>query len=149
MSLEQKARELNRHINVLVERFIYAEATTGPSAELSRQELIALRLLGFHGRRTMRTLAEEAGVAAATMTGIVDKLVARGLVERHRREDDRRVVEVTLTPQGEVVFTDSVGLHMRLAREMLLALDEGEQDAMLMTMRKITGVGPGDDEARS
>jgi DNA-binding MarR family transcriptional regulator len=147
MSLERKARELNRHINTLVERFIYAEATTGPSAELSRQELVALRLLGFHGRSTMRTLADEAGVAAATMTGIVDKLVARGLVERQRRSDDRRVVEVTLTRQGEVAFTDSVELHMRLAREMLLALDEEEQAAMLATLRKITGVASTEEAA--
>ncbi len=141
MTLERKARELNRYINVMVERFIYAEGTRGPSAELSRQELIALRLLGFHGRRTMTKLAEEAGVAPATMTGIVEKLVTRGLLVRQRRADDRRVVEVTLTPQGEVAFKDSVELHMRMARELLLALDEGEQEAMLMTLRKITGVG--------
>ncbi|MFQ6672120.1 MAG: MarR family winged helix-turn-helix transcriptional regulator [Candidatus Tectimicrobiota bacterium] len=140
MTLERKARELNRHINSLVERFIYAEATTGPSAELSRQEIIAVRLLGFHGRRTMTRLAAEAGVAGATMTGIVDKLVARGLVRRQRRSGDRRVVEVTLTPRGEEVFADILELHMRLAREMLLALDEGEQEAMLMTLRKIVGV---------
>lgn len=147
MTLERKARELNRYINVLVERFIYAEATTGPSAELSRQELIALRLLGFHGQRTMTKLAEEAGVAAATMTGIVDKLVAGELVRRQRRANDRRVVEVTLTPKGEEAFTDSVGLHMRLAREMLMALDEGEWEAMVVMLRKITGVGPAEGAA--
>lgn len=140
--MESKAQELNRHINALVERFVYAEATKGPSAELSRQELIVVRLLGFHGRSAMTRLADEAGVAAATMTGIVDKLVARGLARRQRRKDDRRVVEVTLTPRGEEAFTDSVELHMRLAREMLLALDEDEQEAMLATLRKITGVGP-------
>ena len=147
MTLEQKAQELNRHINVMIERFVYAEATVGPSAELSRQELIVLRLLGFHGRRTMTRLAEEAGVAAATMTGIVDKLVARDLVKRQRRTDDRRVVEVTLTRRGMEAFTDSVKLHMRLAREMLMALEEDEQDAMLMTFRKITGIGPQEGDA--
>lgn len=141
MTLEQKAQELNRHINALVERFVYAEASRGPSAELSRQELIAIRLLGYHGRHTMTLLAEEAGVAAASMTGIVDKLVERGLVSRQRRKNDRRVVEVTLTPKGVEAFHDCVELHMRLAREMLLALDEGEQEAMLATLRKITGVG--------
>lgn len=147
--MEKKAEELNQHINVLVERFIYAEATRGPSAEISRQELIAVRLLGFHGRSTMTKLAEEAGVAAATMTGIVDKLVARSMVRRQRRKDDRRVVEVSLTSKGEEAFADSVALHMRLAREMLLALDEDEQDAMLATMRKITGVGPVKELAQS
>lgn len=147
MSLEQKARELNQHINVLVERFVYADATTGPSAELSRQELITLRLLGFRGRRTMRRLAEEAGVAAATMTGIVDRLVARGLVDRQRRSDDRRVVEVVLTDRGREAFEDSVQLHMRLARQLLMALDEGEQDAVLATLRKITGIGLKDEAA--
>ena len=141
MSLEGKAQELNQYINVLVERFIYAEASRGPTAELSRQELIAVRLLGYRGRSTMTNLAEEAEVAAATMTGIVDKLVARGLVKRQRRAEDRRVVEVSLTPRGLEAFGDSVALHMRLAREMLLALDEDEQDAMLATLRKISRVG--------
>jgi DNA-binding MarR family transcriptional regulator len=51
------------------------------------------------------------------------------------------VVEVTLTPSGEEAFHDSVEIHMRLAREMLMALDEAEQDAMLATLRKISGVG--------
>ena len=143
MTQEQKALELNQHINVLIERFVYAEATMGPSAELSRQEIIALRLLGFHGQRTMTNLAEEAGVAPATMTGIVDKLVARNLVGRQRSAEDRRVVEVTLTPKGEEAFADSVELHMRLAREMLLAMNEQEQDVMLATLRKITGVESG------
>lgn len=147
MRLEEKAQEFNRHINALVERFVYAEATTGPSAELSRQELIAVRLLGFHGRRTMTKLAEEAGVAAATMTGIVDKLVGRGLVERQRRQDDRRVVEVTLTPRGEEAFADSFELHMRLAREILMALGGQEQEAMLASLRKITGIEPAGEAA--
>jgi DNA-binding MarR family transcriptional regulator len=141
MALEQKAQELNRYINTLVERFVYTEASKGPTAELSRQEIIAVRLLGYHGRHTMTLLAEEAGVAAATMTGIIDKLVERGLVRRQRRKGDRRVVEVTLTPSGEEAFHDSVEIHMRLAREMLMALDEAEQDAMLATLRKISGVG--------
>ncbi len=146
--MERKAQELNQLINVLAERFIYAEATTGPSAELSRQELIAVRLLGYHGRLTMTELAEEAGVAAATMTGIVDRLVGRGLVKRQRRRNDRRVVEVSLTPSGGEAFVDCVEIHMRLAREMLQALDAGEQEAMLATLRKITGVAPkGDGES--
>lgn len=148
MSLEQKAQELNRHINALVERYVYAEATKGPSAELSRQEIVVLRLLGFHGLRTMTQLAEEAGVAAATMTGIVDKLVGLALVRRQRKKDDRRVVEVSLTPEGGVAFADSVELHMRMAREMLMALNEQEQEGMLITLRKITGVGPDDGGSR-
>jgi MarR family transcriptional regulator, organic hydroperoxide resistance regulator len=39
----------------------------------------------------------------SNVTGIVDRLEARGLVERRPHEHDRRVKHVVLTPQGEAV----------------------------------------------
>ncbi len=50
--------------------------------------------------RAMRELARETHQVSATVTGIVDRLVRDGLVERHRDSEDRRVVLVCLTPAG-------------------------------------------------
>ena len=46
-------------------------------------------------------LAREAGIDAGAVTRMVDRLAARGLVERVRSEEDRRVVHVRLTDEGE------------------------------------------------
>ena len=45
-------------------------------------------------------VARRLGLTTAAATGIVDRLVARGHVERHPRVDDRRRTDVEVTPSG-------------------------------------------------
>lgn len=52
------------------------------------------------GSRRMSDLAQCAQTSQASLTGIVDRLEERGLVERVRSQEDRRVVDVTLTADG-------------------------------------------------
>src|SRR3954469_12194729 len=66
---------------------------------LTAQQYNALRLLrGVHpaGRRTLE-LAARLISRAPDITRLIDRLETRGLVERTRLEDNRRVVEVALT----------------------------------------------------
>lgn len=50
---------------------------------------------------TALELAREACIDAAAVTRLLDRLEAKGLVERERSETDRRVVHLRLTPAGE------------------------------------------------
>lgn len=60
----------------------------------------ALRLLRPGSAVSMRSLADRLGCDASNVTGIVDRLEARGLVERRPSGNDRRVKELALTPTG-------------------------------------------------
>src|SRR5262245_41936860 len=60
-----------------------------------------LRDLYFKGPRSMSQLAELLGVRLSTMTGVVDQLEERGLVERADHPEDRRSFQVRLTPEGK------------------------------------------------
>ena len=46
-------------------------------------------------------LAREMSIDAGAMTRMLDRLAAKGLIERLRSETDRRVVHLKLTPEGE------------------------------------------------
>jgi len=46
-------------------------------------------------------LAREMSIDAGAMTRMLDRLAAKGLIERVRSETDRRVVHLRLTPEGE------------------------------------------------
>jgi DNA-binding MarR family transcriptional regulator len=46
-------------------------------------------------------IARGLGVGMSTVTGIVDRLVEHGLVERHTAPEDRRQSRVRITPAGE------------------------------------------------
>ncbi len=52
------------------------------------------------GALTASHLAQASDLAPATVTAMLDTLVAADLVERVRDTDDRRVVRVSLTPLG-------------------------------------------------
>jgi DNA-binding MarR family transcriptional regulator len=69
--------------------------------QLPRSELLALLLLQRHGERTMSELADALGAPLSTASGIGERLARRGLAQRQRRPEDRRVVVVRLTRKGE------------------------------------------------
>jgi DNA-binding MarR family transcriptional regulator len=67
---------------------------------LSFSQAHALRTLDDEQPMPMSALAERLFCDASNVTGLVDRLEARGLVERHPTEGDRRVKGLTLTPAG-------------------------------------------------
>src|ERR687887_2904386 len=60
----------------------------------------ALRLLDPDRPLPMSSLAERLFCDASNVTGIADRLEARGLVERRRADGDRRIKVLALTPAG-------------------------------------------------
>jgi MarR family 2-MHQ and catechol resistance regulon transcriptional repressor len=60
--------------------------------------------LGNTSGMPFRTLGERTLITKGTLTGVVDRLEARGLVERLASETDRRSVIVRLTVAGEHEF---------------------------------------------
>lgn len=63
-------------------------------------EVVVAEMLHKSGPHTMREVARGAGVNPARATGIVDRLEAKGLVERAANFNDRRSVKVALTRKG-------------------------------------------------
>ena len=58
-------------------------------------------LVGLGGTATMGELSRSTYQVSATMTGIIDRLVRDGFVERRRAETDRRSVVVAITSTGQ------------------------------------------------
>ena len=69
--------------------------------DFSPVQLHSLRLLEPGVETPMRALAQQLFCDPSNVTGIVDRLVARGLVERRGSDTDRRVKIIRLTPEGE------------------------------------------------
>ena len=61
---------------------------------------ILVELLAHEGRMTQRDLQEASCITSASLSEVIAKLEAEGLVERERSETDRRQLTVTLTKPG-------------------------------------------------
>jgi DNA-binding MarR family transcriptional regulator len=85
---------------------------------------------------SMSKLAESSHQLTATMTGIVDRLVERGLVERTRHPSDRRALVILLTPAGLKLMETINAAKRSLIMRVLSSLSMLERQAMLNTTHR-------------
>ena len=83
---------------------IYHQVRAGPldlweDLELTRAQLRTLTLLA-DGPDRMTSIASRLGISLPAATGLIDRLVAKGLVERERDPEDRRAVICAVAPEG-------------------------------------------------
>jgi MarR family 2-MHQ and catechol resistance regulon transcriptional repressor len=89
----------------------------------------------------MHELGELLLVSRANVTGLVDCLAQRGLVERSQHERDRRVRLVRLTRDGEKLLESMLPAHYARVREMLKGVsnkDKAILSELLMKLRHNT-----------
>ena len=95
---------------------------------LSLSQYALLEVLADRRSARVQELAAHAGITASTATRILDALERRGVVLRLRDDDDRRVVAVSLTDQGEtLVHAEREWLRGR-QRAFYAALPSAEQE---------------------
>ncbi|HMM47533.1 MAG TPA: MarR family transcriptional regulator [Thiobacillaceae bacterium] len=68
--------------------------------------------LGNTQGMTATELGEKTLITKGTLTGIVDRLAARGWVERVAHDSDRRCQIIRLTPAGQALFETVFPTHM-------------------------------------
>ena len=107
MAVSPGLMELDELLNQLAALYQFRSLDERTYAALTVSQSYSLRILYFQGPRTMGQLATDLGVKVSTLTGIVDQLAARGLVERASHPDDRRSVRVALTARGRKSYRDA------------------------------------------
>lgn len=107
---------------------------------LSEPQCHVLRLLGPDEPVAMGTLAAALACDASNVTGIVDRLEARGLIARHPAAHDRRKRVIALTPRGAEV---RARLMERLAEppDTIARLPAEDQRALCDILRRALGEG--------
>ena len=93
-------------------------------AGLSPSQLSALAAVERHGPLTLGVLADHEGVAPPSITKVVAKLEAAGLVARRPDDDDKRVAWVSVTDDGQAQLA-----AIRRRKDAWLAARIAELDA--------------------
>jgi DNA-binding MarR family transcriptional regulator len=91
----------------------------------------------MNGPTPMTRLADELGVALPNATGIVTRLVDRGVIERGHDPEDRRVVRVQLTDDGRALIGEMEEARRARMRRLVGALDDAQQRRLIQSVRDL------------
>ena len=111
----------------------YEEAAAARSLTGAQAKVLALLR---RGPMPMRQIAQTLACEPSNITGIVDRLEARGLVARQADPDDRRVKRVATTEVGRAA-AEELRESLRFARAPLAGLDADERGQLRDLLQRI------------
>ncbi len=92
--------------------------------DLTLQQMRAFAFVLARGQTPISRLAEALGIRPNVATGIIQRLVDRGLLERREDPDDRRVRLLSVTDQGFALIDELSGIVLGKGRELLDRLSD-------------------------
>lgn len=115
-------------------RGVDLESATG----LTGRELDLVAMLTASGPTSVKSLVADLQLPRSTMTAIVDRLEARGLVLRHPNPSDRRSVVLEATPEAADALIRYRNGVMTLVEHIKRVLSDEEAQQFAASIEKIT-----------
>lgn len=103
---------------------------------LSYPQYIALMGIGEHGPMTVSGLGEHMRLDSGTLSPLLKRMEAAGLVSRERDPEDERRVLVSVTPAGRARLADLQDMPQRIAARS--GLSRAQMSALHDTLREVT-----------
>ncbi|WP_285138335.1 MarR family transcriptional regulator [Microbacterium sp. lyk4-40-TSB-66] len=98
---------------------------------LTHPQYLVMLALWERSPRTLGALAAELAMEPATLSPLVKRLEAQGRVDRTRRTDDERVLDIALTDEGRALRESALSVpgqimaRVGVSEEALIALRDG------------------------
>ena len=121
-------------------KLVYPEEWIDLDLSFSKSELFTMMLVDRHGEITMSQIADYINVPMSTATGVVERLVKNGYLERDRSYSDRRVVVIELTDNGKKVIEGLKSTMLSYIQLIYDALTDEERLLLGKVFVKITNI---------
>ena len=103
--------------------------------DLTKSQVDVLIGLKFAGKMSMTQVSEHLAVSKEQATRATAPLVQRGFVKRERRKDNYRVVEVSLTNEGEQRLADGLAIVLREINGNLRSISDEDRAQLVEASR--------------
>lgn len=104
---------------------------------LTTTQANALTVLVTDGKKKASELASSLSITTGGLTGIIEKLVKKGWVDRIRNDDDRRVVHLTITDNGKIVFDELQKDRIKMMDDLFGVLNDEEIQTLINIHTKL------------
>ncbi len=89
-------------------------------------QLSVISILAKNGKQKVSDISEKMGLSDSTVSGILDRLEQKGIIERKRNKDDRRVVKIYLSKGSQEICQEFHRKREEYFSHLLKELSEQE-----------------------
>lgn len=115
-------------IHKLLEVFEYKSEYQRQTSDIQPQDMYVLERIYFNEKIGIKEISRRYNIPPSTLTGIIDRLEKKALVERLRTSEDRRAVEVAATENGKVVVERHIEEDIIFSSNFFNTLDQEKQE---------------------
>ena len=94
--------------------------------DLTNNDMHIIEAVGLGEGDKMSNIARKLGITVGSLTTSMNALVNKKYVLRERSEEDRRVVNIHLTPKGEKAYHHHAEFHKKMVEAILEHITEDE-----------------------
>lgn len=101
---------------------------------LTMPQIVALHVLRYGGQRSIGELGESLKLSTSATSHLVDRLVAKGFIDRREDPDDRRQKNVAITEEGSTFVDDLAAERTAEFARALSTLDPDLQQQLVLVL---------------
>ena len=107
------------------------------NTEINVNEFAAMEALYEKGELSTQELIDTVLIPNSSMTYVLEILAKKEYIERKKKESDRRVQVIKLSPQGKLVFENIYEEHFKYMRTIFDVLNHEEEDQLNELLKKL------------
>jgi DNA-binding MarR family transcriptional regulator len=104
---------------------------------LTMTQFDILATLGNQPPMTCKELGDKTLILKGTMTGVLERLEAKGLIEKIANEDDGRSYKIGLTKSGDKLFKKNFPEHLEHLRKAFSKLSKKELEQAVTVLKEV------------
>ncbi|MBK3720283.1 HTH-type transcriptional regulator MhqR [Staphylococcus arlettae] len=105
---------------------------------LNITEFAVLELLYNKGDQPIQRIRERVLIASSSISYVVDKLEEKGCVTRIRNQQDKRIINASLTQQGRHIMDEIFPKHAETIQSKFSILTDEELQTLQNTLKKLS-----------
>ncbi|MDF2594686.1 MAG: regulatory protein MarR [Clostridia bacterium] len=110
---------------------------SGPFNDLTMTELHIIEAIGLVSK-TMSETAAKLGITSGTLTTAITRLLKKGYVIRNHTQEDRRVVQISLTHKGKLVYRLHEKFHATMVKSIVNELSAEDNNILIESLSRLT-----------
>ncbi|WP_367362079.1 MarR family winged helix-turn-helix transcriptional regulator [Mesotoga sp.] len=115
---------------------------------VTQSQILVMRVLNQCGDMKVSDISNELDLSNSTVSGIIDRLVEKKIVQRKRSDEDRRIVMISLADEYRQPVKKDLNAFAQKMRKALSTITDEDLDSIIRGLEKLEKILKELQEAR-